>query len=46
MQFFCSKESQTNASEEKVDIMQLFAKAQERFDNQVHVQLCDKCTVV
>jgi len=44
MQFFCSKESQTNASEEKVDIMQLFAKAQERFDNQVW--LCDKCTVV
>ncbi|KAJ7326057.1 mRNA-decapping enzyme 1B [Desmophyllum pertusum] len=28
------QESQANASEEKVDIMQLFAKAQERYNNQ------------
>ncbi|KAL9960178.1 hypothetical protein ACROYT_G033595 [Oculina patagonica] len=28
------QESQSNASEEKVDIMQLFAKAQERYDSQ------------
>lgn len=36
---FLLKESQANASEEKVDIMQLFAKAQERYNNQVQLEL-------
>ena len=35
---FFFKESPSNTTEEKVDIMQLFAKAQEKYNNQVYLK--------